>query len=646
MSETVFPVILAGGASSRLWPASGRTRPKWDLPLFGGRTLLARAWERARAVAPAGNCFVVAGKEHREAIARRLPELPASNLLIEPLARDTSGAVAFAAGHLMARDAGAVMLVLPGDHLIEPVERFAACARAAACAAVQQGVLVTFGVVPRSAATCYGYVHRGEKLAVQDAERNAPGVFRVQAFKEKPDRVTAEGYLKAGDYYWNGGIFAWSLRTLAAEFKQHLPGHAELAAALAAAPDAEARGKAARERFEALKKTSIDYGIMEHAAKAGKVATVAADFEWDDVGSWTAVAAQMPEAQGNRAGPGTRVEAVDAKGNLVLAPGQRVGLVGVEGLAVVDDGEGLLVCRLEQDQDVKQIAQREGAVKTFDIEVPTQGRRIVAAIAEPPEVTGKTGFLLILHGFGNSRFQYAETMKRWALRYDCVCVSPEYRHAGFDADPVKGSGATDDYDFSHLQLIDCLNAYRAARLKYPHADAGRRYVWGGSQGGHLALLISAFAPRTFALGVDACGVTHLWKKHSDKIQKRFDEADQAIRDARRWVGRIRSPMVLFHGTADETVPVEQTREIAGLLAAAGKDFALRFIEGGDHFNRPVTTREAVTEEMADGALRALRLDAPDDFDAKSVETFECPGAVYTLDFSGPVAAFTRKDAGA
>lgn len=643
MSKTVFPVILAGGASSRLWPASGPTRPKWDLPLFGGRTLLARAWERALAVAPAGQCFVVAGKEHRETIAKRLPDLPAENLLIEPMPRDTSGAVAFAAGHLLARDANAVMLVLPGDHLIEPVERFAVCARAAAKAAAQQGVLVTFGIVPRSPATCYGYVHRGEKLAIREAGEKAPPIFRVQSFKEKPDRATAEQYLKAGDYYWNGGIFAWTLKTLAGEFQQHLPGHAELAAALAAAPDAEARGKAARERFEALQKTSIDYGIMERAAKAGKVATVAADFAWDDVGSWTAVAAQMPEQEGNRAMPCTRVEAVQAKNNVVLAPGRRVGLVGVEGLAVVDDGEGLLVCKLEKDQDVKQIAQRSGLVKAFDIEVPTQGRTIIAAIAEPPEVTASTGFLLIMHGYGNSRFQYAETMKRWALRYDCICVSPEYRHAGYDADPNTGKGATDDYDFSHLQLIDCLNAYRAARLKYPQADGGRRYVWGGSQGGHLALLISAFAPRTFALGVDACGVTHLWR---EQFKARFDEAGQAIRDARRWVSRIRSPMVLFHGTADETVPAEQTREIAGLLAAEGKDFALRFIPGGDHFNRPVTTRQAVTEEMADGPLRTLRLDAPDDFDAKSVETFDCPGAVYTLDFSGPVATFTRKDAGA
>lgn len=643
MSETVFPVILAGGASSRLWPASGRTRPKWDLPLFGGRTLLARAWERARAVAPAEHCFVVAGKEHRETIARRLPDLPAENLLIEPMPRDTSGAVAFAAGHLLARNANAVMLVLPGDHLIEPVARFAACARAAAQAAAQQGVLVTFGIVPRSPATCYGYVHRGEKLALKDGEPSAPPLFRVQSFKEKPDRATAEQYLKAGDYYWNGGIFAWTLKTLSGEFQQHLPGHAELAAALAAAPDAEARGKAARERFEGLTKTSIDYGIMEHAAKAGKVATVAADFDWDDVGSWTAVAAQLPEKGGNRAGPGTRVDAVESAGNLVLAPGRRVGLVGVEGLAVVDDGEGLLVCKLEKDQDVKQIAQREGAVKTFDLEVPTQGRSIVATIAEPPEVTEKTGFLLIMHGYGNSRFQYAETMKRWALRYDCVCVSPEYRHAGYDADPNTGKGATDDYDFSHLQLIDCLNAYRAARVKYPQADGGRRYVWGGSQGGHLALLIAAFAPRTFALSVDACGLTYLWR---EQHRARFDEAGQAIRDARRWVERIRCPMVLFHGTADETVPVEHTRAIAGLLAAAGKDFSLRFIEGGDHFNRPVTTRQAVTEEMADGALRTFRLDSPDDFDAKSVETFDCPGAVFKLDFSGPVATFTRKDAGA
>jgi mannose-1-phosphate guanylyltransferase len=364
----IFPVILAGGASSRLWPASANNRPKWDLRLFAPEnstenwSLLQSTFARGLKVAPAADCFVVTAASQAELIASSLPELPRANILVEPEMRDTAGAVAYAAGAIAKRlleqanasteTDRAVMLVLPGDHVIRDLDRFAVCARTAATAAVDLCALMTFGIVPRAPVTGYGYVHRGTPVSVKDLPAQAPGVYTVAAFKEKPDRETAEQYVRSGDYYWNGGIFAWQLTTLREEFHRQLPDHAAMVEALATSGDNW--DAVARTWFPKLKKTSIDFGIMEHAQQ---VATIDADFDWDDIGSWSAVGPHLLLADHNRVAEGSHLFSLDASDNVVFAPGKRVALVGVEGLAVVQQGDDLLICRLDRDQDVKKISQ-------------------------------------------------------------------------------------------------------------------------------------------------------------------------------------------------------------------------------------------------------------------------------------------------
>ncbi|MCY3020438.1 MAG: sugar phosphate nucleotidyltransferase [Planctomycetota bacterium] len=384
----IVPVIMAGGASSRLWPASDRQKPKWNLRLFGTRSLLEQAWQRARAVAPAADCYVVAGVAQAALARRSLRELPARNLLVEPLPRDTAGAIALAAGAISRRVAAdisprstrrpqirtqttapvscsscsswfnPVMLVLPGDHIIQPLSRFKECVLAGARAAKEQDTLVTFGILPRRPATAYGYVQCGPEIRLAGAKRGAPRVYQALGFREKPDLRTARRYVASGHHYWNGGIFLWTLAALTAEFERQLPGHAAFIRALAACPRG-GRGERAlqatvRRAFPALRKISVDFGIMEHARR---VATVAADFAWDDIGSWSAVAEHLDRTTGNAIGPGTDVIAVGARSNVVLAPGKRVALVGVEGLAVVDSDGCILVCRLDRDQDVKKASE-------------------------------------------------------------------------------------------------------------------------------------------------------------------------------------------------------------------------------------------------------------------------------------------------
>ena len=361
-AQNIFPVILAGGASSRLWPASNRERPKWDLRLFKAagaarsQSLIEGAWDRARALAPAQNCYVVCGGEQAALVRASLPELPSGNLLIEPMPRDTSGAVAYAAGAILKRGSAAndaKMLVLPGDHVISTVQRFAECALAGARAADELRALVTFGIVAREASTAYGYVQRGEEAPLDSAAR----VYRVKAFKEKPDAATAQSYLDSGEYFWNGGIFIWRMSELMREMERQLPGHAALARTLSQTKSADEWDARVNEQFPNLKKISIDFGIMEHAQS---VATVAADFSWDDIGSWSAVRPYLDKAGDNAQGPETRIISVDAAKNLVFAPGKRVALVGVENLAVVVNGDDILICPLSRDQDVKTVSEAAG----------------------------------------------------------------------------------------------------------------------------------------------------------------------------------------------------------------------------------------------------------------------------------------------
>ena len=640
MSATICPIILAGGASSRLWPVSDHARPKWDLRLFGERSLLEGAWDRARDLAPPERGRVVAGNLHVQKIRKSLSDLPTPNLMVEPEARDTSGAVAFALGAVLRETPNGVLLILPGDHLISPISRFTECARTAAELAVRENALVTMGIIPREPSSAYGYVQAGKDVAKIEgiAKTNTPRVFLVEAFREKPDRATAEAYLKSGNYFWNAGIFAFPAQLLLKEFERQLPGHAAMAKALASAKTPEYEAKIAAEHFPKLKKISIDFGVMEHAEK---VASVAVDFSWDDIGSWTSVRDKLAEKGAHATGPRTRVDHVGSKNNLVLAPGQRVALVGVENLAVIHDSEGLLICHLEQDQDVREVSKAAPKINVFEVKAKTQGREIDVLVAEPPVVNEETGFLLMLHGYGSNRKRYVNgALERWCARYNVVCIVPEYRDSGFDFDPVGGQGVKKPYDFSHLQVCDALNAYQTVRMKYPQANAKRSIIWGSSQGGHIALLASAFAQHTFSFTFAASTVALITHTFTEEYMGRKLTNDElAIREAPRWISRVNAPVALVHGTADGICIPKHSQEVAVALVNAGKDVSLKFIPGGDHALEPVTTIFEQTELIADEALHfATRSGIGDDFERKSKHILECPGGTkFTLDFSNGVA---------
>jgi mannose-1-phosphate guanylyltransferase/mannose-1-phosphate guanylyltransferase/mannose-6-phosphate isomerase len=312
----IRPVILSGGAGTRLWPLSRADRPKQFLALTGEESLLKAT---ARRAAPWGQPIVVAGRE--QALAVR-GEVPDARLVLEPAARGTAAAVALAA---LAAAEGELLLVMPSDHHIEDEAAFGeAVARAEPLA--RQGWLVTFGITPDRPETGYGYIRRGEALA--------PGAYRAARFAEKPDRDTAAAWLAEGGWDWNAGIFLFARDSLLDALREHAPD-------LLPAVEGD---------FEAAPATSIDRAVME---KAARVAVVPVAMGWSDVGSWDALHALGPlDRDGNLlagdvVAPGSRDCLVRSEGPVVVA-------LGVEGLVIVATERAVLVVPRGDSQRVKE----------------------------------------------------------------------------------------------------------------------------------------------------------------------------------------------------------------------------------------------------------------------------------------------------
>ncbi len=346
----IHAVIMVGGAGTRLWPVSRRSRPKQMMKVGSEVSLLDGTFARARALA-GDNVLVVATSGLADVIRKDLPGLRDEELVLEPEGRDTAACIGLAAVHVARRDPDGVMIVMPADHLIRPPEAFIAAARTAAEVAEREKCLVTIGIVPRSPATGYGYIHRGESIE-GDLQ---PSAFRVAEFREKPDEATAKGYVESGEYYWNSGIFAWRSDVILAEIARHLPAHHERLLEIAGCVGADDEAEVCCSAYAAMEKISIDYGVME---KAERVAVVEAGFDWDDVGSWTAFAEHIErDANGNDI-EGDFV-GIDTRDCVVIAPGGKtVAAIGVAGLVIVETPDVLLVCPRDRDQDVKKIVAK------------------------------------------------------------------------------------------------------------------------------------------------------------------------------------------------------------------------------------------------------------------------------------------------
>jgi mannose-1-phosphate guanylyltransferase len=340
MNQHIFVVLMAGGSGTRFWPLSRRARPKQVLSIVNDRPMIRETVDRLGPLAEPSRVLVVTGADQAESIRAALPEIPPRNVLCEPAPRNTAPCLGLAASVARGMDPDAVLLCLPADHVIWPVSDFRDAARRALERAFDGRTLITFGVRPTRPATGYGYIREGEETA--------PGIRKIAEFVEKPKRKTAEEYFASGQYRWNSGMFAWRADVFLEEAAAHLP---ELSEGL---DRVRSDAGCLDEVFPTLPSISVDYGIMERTARAE---VIAADFDWDDVGSFGAMERLMdPDEDGNRARGD--LLAIGANNLTAVAPeGHLVAAIGVKDLVVVVTDDATLVCQRKDAERVKEMVE-------------------------------------------------------------------------------------------------------------------------------------------------------------------------------------------------------------------------------------------------------------------------------------------------
>ena len=340
-------VIMAGGIGSRLWPVSTPEMPKQFIDLLGvGKSLLQLTVERFRSVADIAGMWVVTSENYVDIVRKQLPEMPADHILAEPVPRNTAPCIAYACWRIMREDPEANIVVTPSDAIVLKTELFSEIISKALEFTASTSSIVTVGIHPDRPETGYGYICSSSK-----EECN---VVKVNEFREKPDRETAERYLAAGNYFWNAGIFVWSVSTIVDQMRRHAPQIAGMMDKIAGTFGTEEEKAALAEFFPQCDKISIDYAVME---KSDSIYVISADLGWSDLGSWTSAGSHIAEGtDGNRV-VGNDVRLIDSEGCIVHAEEcKKVVVKGLKDYVVACRGGNLLVCPAADEQKIKDYA--------------------------------------------------------------------------------------------------------------------------------------------------------------------------------------------------------------------------------------------------------------------------------------------------
>ena len=336
---------MAGGIGSRLWPLSTPDVPKQFIDVLGvGRTLIQLTADRFAPVCRPQNFWVVTGERYVSLVREQLPDIPADQILAEPEGRNTAPCIAYASWKIQQKDPEANIVVTPADALVLKTDDFADIISKALAFTAERDAIVTVGITPSRPETGYGYIHAAEALNGQ--------LVKVSEFKEKPDLDTAIGYLEDGHYFWNAGIFVWNVDTIVRELRAYAPQIAEVMDQLAPAFFTENETPRLRSLFPTCEKISIDYAVME---KSPRIFVIAGDLGWSDLGSWGSVMGHIPQDADGNVVVGKDVRLFGCRDCFVHTAGEKTVVVeGLDGYIVSESRDQLLICRLSQEQHIKE----------------------------------------------------------------------------------------------------------------------------------------------------------------------------------------------------------------------------------------------------------------------------------------------------
>ena len=349
-----YPVILAGGRGTRFWPLSRKRMAKQLLPLNSEKSMIQETVERLLPLAKAKQFWIVTNGDLRDAIVRQLKGLQKKQIIAEPAGRNTAPAIGLAAFLLARRDPTAVIGMFPSDHVIQNETRFRQDIKRAAEIAASGANIAVIGIPPTRAETGYGYIEAGDQ--------SAKGVLQVRRFTEKPSAEVAEQFVRAGNFFWNSGMFIWGARTLADALNEHLPKTATLLDEIAASYGTRSFEKTFARLYPKCENISVDYAVLEPRSAKGEgnsgIYCIPASFGWNDLGSWTALYEHHCSGKdGENVIHAQQSFTLNAEGNFIHSKRKFVAAVGVKNLVVVETEDALLITTREHSQDVGKVVK-------------------------------------------------------------------------------------------------------------------------------------------------------------------------------------------------------------------------------------------------------------------------------------------------
>lgn len=347
-------VIMAGGVGSRIWPMSTSDRPKQFIDMLGvGRSLIQLTYDRFEGVCASENVWVVTNKQYEQIVREQLPEIPAENILLEPCRRNTAPCIAYVSWRIKAKDPKANIVVTPSDAIVLNVPEFRRVITQSLKFTSETDAIVTLGIKPNRPETGYGYIQADLSTS---SPRNKE-IFRIDTFREKPDLETAKRYIQQNNFFWNAGIFVWSVSTIVNAFRIYAPAISKVFEGLLNVYGTDKEQEMIDKLYPECEKISVDYAIME---KAEEIFVCPADFGWSDLGTWGSLQMQTRKDIYGNACIGNNITLVESHNCMIhTTQEKKVVVQGLDGYIVAENNDTLLICKLSEEQRIKQFSEMD-----------------------------------------------------------------------------------------------------------------------------------------------------------------------------------------------------------------------------------------------------------------------------------------------